>query len=81
MEISYKKSALKFLKNTDKNTRDKILIGIKGLTKIPPEGDIKLLQGRDNEFRLRVGKYRIIFECQDNMLVIIDIGSRGDIYK
>lgn len=81
MEISYKKTALKFLQRKDKNTRDNIILGIKGLTKTPPEGDIKVLQGRNNEFRLRVGKYRIIYEYQNNMLVIKDIGSRGDIYK
>jgi mRNA-degrading endonuclease RelE of RelBE toxin-antitoxin system len=60
----------------------------------PPVGDIKPLTGKDNEFRLRVGKFRIKYEyCteetikEDNsielvkVLHIIDIDSRGDIYK
>jgi len=81
LEISYKKSALKFLKNTDKNTRDKILYAIQGLAKIPPEGDIKALQGRTDEFRLTIGRYRVIYEYQNKLLMILDIGSRGDIYK
>lgn len=67
MNSHYKKSALKFLKNVDKNIRDKILLSIQGLTKVPPEGDIKVLQGRTSEFRLRVGKYRIIYEYQNGM--------------
>lgn len=45
--------------------------------------DIKKLKGYLNRFRLRVGKYRIIYEIYDNELIIIlaDGGSRGDIYK
>jgi mRNA interferase RelE/StbE len=44
--------------------------------------DIKPLKGRP-EFRLRVGKYRILFvEDTDNQVYIVtQIGSRGDVYK
>ncbi len=47
------------------------------------ELDIKQLKGYDNTFRLRVGKYRIIYEIYKNELIIIlaDGGSRGGIYK
>ncbi len=81
MQITYKKSASKFLKSTDKVTATKILYAINGLTKVPPEGDIKVLQGRIDEYRLRVGKYRVIYGYENNNIVILDIGSRGDIYK
>lgn len=86
MDIIYSKSAIKFLKHIDKNTLKNIKIKIEGLKKIPPEGDIKQLQGySDNYFRLRIGKYRIIFKyvTQNDVksIVITNIGSRGDIYK
>lgn len=81
MEIIYKKSAVKFLKIADKKLSSRILKGIEGLTNEPPEGDIKALQGRENELRLRIGKYRIIYEYSGNNLIILDIDSRGDIYK
>ena len=44
--------------------------------------DIKALQGRDG-FRLRVGKWRVIYHRDDNAMIIlvVDAGSRGDIYK
>ena len=44
--------------------------------------DIKALQGRDG-FRLRVGKWRVIYHTDDNAMIIlvVDAGSRGDIYK
>lgn len=45
--------------------------------------DITQLKGLDNTFRLRVGKYRIIYEIHEDKLIIIlaDGGSRGGIYK
>ena len=45
-----------------------------------PAGDVKALQGR-NDYRLRVGDYRIIFDINGNILLIEAIGNRGQIYK
>ena len=86
MEIRYSKAAVKAINAMDKATKDRIRIGIMGLTQKPPQGDIKPMQGySDGRYRLRVGKYRIIYkygvEMQIEILHIIDIGSRGDIYK
>lgn len=44
------------------------------------------MQGyKDGHFRLRVGDYRIIYKYDTDgklqILVIMDVGSRGDIYK
>lgn len=86
MEIRYSKAAVKAINGMDKSTKSRIHAGIIGLTQKPPVGDIKQMQGsKDERYRLRVGKYRIIYkyglENQLEILHIIDIGSRGDIYK
>lgn len=85
LEIRYSKAALKVLSKLDNATRNRILVGIDGLTQKPPIGDIKAMQGMKNEFRLRIGKYRIIYyytlEGCCEILYIDKIGSRGDIYK
>ena len=86
MEIKFKKSATKALKQMDKPTKERIRKAIIGLTMTPPVGDIKTMQGyTDNRFRLRVGQYRIIYKYDTNgtveILLILDIGARGDIYK
>jgi len=45
--------------------------------------DIKKLQGKKDQYRLRVGKYRFLFTIIEDRILIYfyDLGSRGDIYK
>lgn len=86
MIIRYSKDALKFLAKLDKKSVTRIREAVAGLTLVPPVGDIKLMQGyNDDRKRLRVGSWRIIYKYGvDNsidILFIIDIGNRGDIYK
>lgn len=86
MKIEYSKRAAKYIEKLDRPTKQRIKAGIEGLTKEPPEGDIRLLQGyADGRKRLRVGKYRIVYNYLPDgvieVLYIINVDSRGDIYK
>lgn len=86
MVIKYSKDALKFLSKLDTKSVNRIRTAIQGLTLTPPIGDIKLMQGyADSRKRLRVGSWRIIYKygAENNVeiLFILDIGNRGDIYK
>lgn len=84
-KVKYDKKALKFMKENR-------LVGLKFYeafteiskdTKIISLYDIKNLKGVKNIKRLRIGSYRALFKIVNDELVIlvIDIGSRGDIYK
>lgn len=86
VKIKYSKDALKFLSKLDKKSVGRIRNAITGLTLDPPVGDIKTMQGyHDGRKRLRVGSWRIIYryESQDmvEIIFVMDIGNRGDIYK
>lgn len=86
MQIEYSKKAAKYINALDRPTKQRIKAAIEGLTEQPPKGDIKMLQGyTDGRKRLRVGKYRIIYNYLSNakleILYIINVDSRGDIYK
>lgn len=86
MQIRYEKAAIKYLKSLQKPQRNLILTAIDGLTHKPAEGDIKKMSGyKDGRYRLRVGKYRVIYKYETEneleILDVMDIGSRGDIYK
>lgn len=89
LRMSYKLIPLgkfkKFIKNRALKERLKIDEKLIILSENPNSQklDIKKLKGYLNRFRLRVGKYRIIYEIYDNELIIIlaDGGNRGDVYK
>lgn len=47
-----------------------------------PPGVLKM-QGVESLYRIRVGDYRIIYEIQDQTLLIavVKVGHRGDVYR
>lgn len=77
--IIYEKRCLKYLKKLDRNIQLRIIKAINQL----PLGDVKRLQGNTENYRLRVGSYRIIFSRDDEKLIILIIGiaPRGEVYK
>ncbi len=86
MKIEYSKKAAKYISGLDRTTKQRIKAAIEGLAKEPPRGDIKMLQGfTDGRKRLRVGKYRVIYNYFPNggitILYIMNVDARGDIYK
>lgn len=86
MKIKYSRDALKFLAKLDQKSVNRIRTAINGLIQTPPEGDIRPMQGySDGRKRLRVGGWRVIYrydmESGLEVLFIIDIGNRGDVYK
>lgn len=82
MDVLYSRKALKFINAADRITQQRIKAAVNGLLEVPPRGDVKAMQGQPlGTYRLRVGKYRVIYELGSDSLHIINIGSRGDIYK
>lgn len=81
--LTYHKSAVKFIAKLDKTSQKRIVAGLKGLASVPPQGDIKRLQGHADLYRLRIGNFRFIFNIdhQEYAIYIKAIGNRGDIYS
>jgi mRNA interferase RelE/StbE len=80
MLILYSRSSLHYLESLDFKTKNRI---VKGIDQLPGKGDIKKMKGKklNNIFRLRVGKYRILYQAEKEQIKVIDIDTRGDIYK
>ena len=76
------KAAERYLSRMQPDDQVRIVKALDALVTDSTALDIKPLKGRP-EFRLRVGKYRILFvEDTDNQVYIVtQIGSRGDVYK
>jgi len=71
------KAALKFITKQPEKQQKRIMEAIQRI----PSGDIKALRGPKPFFRLRVGDYRVVFEVDENTVIICDVGNRGDVYK
>ena len=80
--ITFKKSVAKDLRVIPKNDITKILSKIDTLAVNPRgEGCIKL-SGLEN-YRVRQGLYRIVYEIKDDVLVVnvIKVAHRSQVYK
>jgi mRNA interferase RelE/StbE len=80
-KIVIKKSAAKELAAIPGRDRDRIIGRIRSLADDPrPPGSLKL--SGEEKYRVRQGDYRILYEIEDNVLVVVvvRIGHRRDVY-
>ena len=77
MEFKYTKQAIKYINSADKPTKERLKDAIHSL----PLGDVKKLQGYQNDYRLRVGNLRVIFSINEETITVKSILPRGQVYK
>jgi len=80
MNVRLLPKAAKYLSKLDFPIKGRISGALAKLSLEPPQGDIVAMSDKDG-YRLRVGKYRILFDIEDSEVVIHGIGLRGQIYK
>ena len=82
--LEYHKNFTKFL-DKHKDIRAKVLQSFELIAQNPYENnlDISKLQGEMNKYRLRLGKYRFLYEIIETQILIYayKADSRGDVYK
>ncbi|MBP9765431.1 type II toxin-antitoxin system RelE/ParE family toxin [Candidatus Babeliales bacterium] len=80
--IEFSKSAQKDFKKLNPQIQHSISLKLQNLKSDSSNLDIKKMQGKDNTYRIRDGKYRIIFEDHKHILIVlvIEVGLRGDVY-
>lgn len=75
------KSALKDFKKLDKNIQVAIKKKLTLYQSNPLNYASKLTNYDIGSYRYRIGKYRAIFDLEDDKIIILKIGHRKDIYK
>lgn len=84
-EIRIKDKPLKFISSLQKSDRERLKVAILVLKDEPvpvKSLDVAKLKGEKNAYRIRKGKFRIVYEIawQQKIILIHRIGFRGDIY-
>ncbi|MBD5164420.1 type II toxin-antitoxin system RelE/ParE family toxin [Helicobacter sp.] len=82
--LGYSKEVKKFLQKHH-DLAPKVISALEQIAQNPYSNtqDIKRLQDTQNCYRLRIGKYRILYEIREKEILIYayDTDSRGGIYK
>jgi mRNA interferase RelE/StbE len=81
-EVFFRESVWKDLRKISKKNLRNILKRIKGLSEDPRPSGCEKLTGQDR-YRLRQGKYRIVYSIQDYELTvwIVKVRHRKDVYR
>ena len=83
-QLKYRKQARNYLARLPLKIKTVIVDRLHEIAADPDldRPDIKSLRGRDG-YRIRIGKYRVIYTRHDAHLVIevVKVKSRGDVYK
>jgi mRNA interferase RelE/StbE len=81
-KIFFKKSVQKDLSSIPKKFLKKILSRIENLGEDPRPAGCEKLTGQER-YRLRQGRYRILYSIQDDELTIwiVKVGHRKDVYR
>jgi len=80
--VEFLRSAARVLSKLDPRVRRRIARRIDRLME-DPRGDAVKLRGADDVWRARAGDYRILYQVEDDRLLIlvIRIGHRRDVYR
>lgn len=71
------------IRKLDRNTQKRILARIEKLEEDPRPHDASKLQSPEDLYRVRVGDYRIVYQVEDDRLIIliVRVGNRREVYR
>ena len=81
--VFFSRRAEKEFKTLERRIAERCLERIKALSENPvPRGAVKL-KGMENVFRIRIGKYQIVYKVfsERKLILIVRIGKRESVYE
>ncbi|MBW4659556.1 MAG: type II toxin-antitoxin system RelE/ParE family toxin [Drouetiella hepatica Uher 2000/2452] len=82
-QVVIKPSAQRQLKKLTPAIQSNLISLIESLSQQPRPSGCKKLKGRQNQYRVRSGDYRIVYSIEDTFLIVrvVKVGHRRDIYE
>jgi mRNA interferase RelE/StbE len=82
-QVEFTKKASKQLDKLSKDLQQKIKTKVQELADNPRPSGVVKLENSDDRYRIRVGDYRVLYEIQDDLLIVsvIRVGHRREVYR
>ena len=80
-QIIITKRAKKDIEKLDIVAKKRLKKALLMLQKDPLSQSKKLIDSRLGQYRYRIGNYRVIYDLNDNEIIILRIGHRREIYR
>ncbi|MEF3697285.1 type II toxin-antitoxin system RelE family toxin [Desulfolutivibrio sp.] len=73
----------RYLSRLPRKERERLLDALSAMQFDPFAGDVARLKGSFEGWRLRVGRWRVLFvvDQKNKVVVVAGLGPRGDVYK
>lgn len=83
MEIIFSKRAARAISRLGKEARKRIIAKLHSYLRQenPLRFAERLKDCKIGECRFRIGDYRVLFDTEDNKIIVLKVGHRRDIYK
>jgi mRNA interferase RelE/StbE len=81
--IEFSKKAEKQFQALPQSIQERLVPPINALAENPRPPKEKKLVGEENQYRIRVGDYRIVYQIDDQLLLVLvlKIGHRSEVYR
>ena len=81
--VEFSKPAQKEYEKLDPAIKQRVSDAIVGLEMDPRPSGCKVLKGQRSFYRIRIGKFRIIYDVQDKVLIVLvfRIAKRDEVYR
>lgn len=82
-QVEIAPAAKRQIKKLVKPIQELIIQRLEQLADNPRPPGVLKMEGEENLYRVRIGDYRIIYQIQDRVLlvVVVKVGHRGDVYR
>lgn len=82
-QVEITPAAKRQIKKLVKQTQELIIQRLEQLAENPRPSGVLKMEGEENLYRVRVADYRIIYEIQDQvfLVIVVKVGHRGDVYR
>ena len=82
-EVEISRTAEKQLRKIPQTDRARVVQAMQRLATDPYPTGVRKLRGYDDVFRIRVGRYRVLYSVSDAtvIVVVLKVGQRRDVYQ